>query len=170
MSTVKTQLETSGLSYATCSGTIEDAVGSLDGVSAVDSNFATDEASVEYDPSTTSLIEVYAATEDAGYEPVRDEGSQEAARESAAEREREKQRRLVLFGGALTVPFLPAMAGSSVSVMANSLAFRNYDPPRGLSAPRPLSVAVPVHRSSPSTRLTPPGRCTGNAGRPQMRP
>ncbi|WP_122090712.1 heavy metal translocating P-type ATPase [Halalkalicoccus subterraneus] len=60
------------MSCATCSGTIEEAVGSLDGVSDVDANFATDEGAVEYDPERVSLAEIYAAIEEAGYEPARE--------------------------------------------------------------------------------------------------
>nr|WP_303650208.1 heavy metal translocating P-type ATPase [Halalkalicoccus sp. NIPERK01] len=63
-------MEISGMSCATCSGTIEDAVGGLDGVREVDANFATDEGTVEYDPEAVSLAEIYAAIEEAGYEPA----------------------------------------------------------------------------------------------------
>ncbi|MFP8952807.1 heavy metal translocating P-type ATPase [Natrialbaceae archaeon A-arb3/5] len=68
---MKSSLSISGMSCATCSGTVEDAVADLDGVESVDVNFATDEGTVEYDPETTSLAEIYAAIESAGYEPDR---------------------------------------------------------------------------------------------------
>ncbi len=67
------------MSCATCSGTIEEAVGSLPGVHEVDANFATDEGSVEYDSDTTSLAEIYDAIEDAGYEPTRESATVEIA-------------------------------------------------------------------------------------------
>ncbi len=60
------------MSCATCSTTIEEATGSLDGVEEADANFATDEGTVEYDPETVSLAEIYGAIEDAGYEPARE--------------------------------------------------------------------------------------------------
>jgi Cu+-exporting ATPase len=63
-------LEIRGMSCANCSGTVEDALGELDGVRAANVNFATDEGTVEYDPDEVSLAEVYRAIEDAGYEPV----------------------------------------------------------------------------------------------------
>ncbi len=103
-------IEIGGMSCATCASANEEAIESVPGVLAADVNFASDEARVEYAPGATDIESVYDAIEDAGYEPVRDGESQGAARESAAEREREKQRRLVLFGGALTAPFLLVMA------------------------------------------------------------
>ncbi|WP_438267112.1 heavy metal translocating P-type ATPase [Haladaptatus salinisoli] len=69
--TEKTQLEIRGMSCANCSGTVGEALESLDGVREATVNFATDEGTVEYDPDEVSLADVYAAIEDAGYEPVR---------------------------------------------------------------------------------------------------
>ncbi|QLH78846.1 heavy metal translocating P-type ATPase [Halosimplex rubrum] len=62
------RLQLHGMSCANCSGTIEERVGSLAGVSSVDANYATDEGSVTYDPDETTLREIYDAIEDAGYE------------------------------------------------------------------------------------------------------
>lgn len=67
MSTRQTQLDIQGMSCANCSRTIADALRDLDGVSAANVNFATDEGSVEYDPEQTSLREMYDAVESAGY-------------------------------------------------------------------------------------------------------
>ncbi|USZ69714.1 HAD-IC family P-type ATPase (plasmid) [Halorussus salilacus] len=64
------RLEIRGMSCANCSGTVEDALGDLDGVGEANVNFATDEGTVEYDPETVSLAEIYRTVEDAGYEPV----------------------------------------------------------------------------------------------------
>nr|WP_158058987.1 heavy metal translocating P-type ATPase [Halorussus halophilus] len=69
----KTHLAIGGMSCANCSGTVEDALGELDGVREANVNFATDEGSVEYDPEDVSLGDIYAAVEDAGYDPVSDE-------------------------------------------------------------------------------------------------
>jgi len=63
----KTQLDITGMSCANCSGTIQDTLDSLEGVREVDANFATDEGTVRYDPSTVSLREIYDAIEEAGY-------------------------------------------------------------------------------------------------------
>ena len=102
------------MSCATCSGNIEEAVKSLDGVDEVSANFASDEALVTYNPAETDVEAVYEAIEDAGYEPVRNEegdGDMTEQRERAVERDLQKQRRLVLFGGMLTAPFIVAMIG-----------------------------------------------------------
>ena len=68
-----TRLAIRGMSCANCSGTVEDALGELDGVREVNVNYATDEGTVEYDPDAVSLGDVYAAIEDAGYDPVSEE-------------------------------------------------------------------------------------------------
>jgi Cu+-exporting ATPase len=70
--TQKISLEVAGMSCANCSATVSDALESLAGVRKANVNFATDEASVEFDPDTTSLADIYRAIEDAGYEPVSD--------------------------------------------------------------------------------------------------
>ncbi|GAA0508117.1 heavy metal translocating P-type ATPase [Halorubrum aquaticum] len=114
-----------GMSCSTCAATNEEAIGGVEGVVDVDVNAATDEARVEYNPVDAGLEDVYAAIEDAGYDPVResegdgaggsgDGGSGDAgddARKSAAERELAHQRRLVLAGGVLTLPFWYLMGG-----------------------------------------------------------
>ena len=72
MSTRKSQINIQGMSCANCSQTISDTVSSLDGVSAANINFATDEGSVTYDPEEISLGEIFGAIEEAGYSPVTD--------------------------------------------------------------------------------------------------
>ncbi|MEZ3164171.1 heavy metal translocating P-type ATPase [Halorubrum sp. RMP-47] len=70
MSTRSTRLDITGMSCANCSASVGDAVASLDGVAQADANYATDEATVEYDPAATSLAEIYDAIEGAGYGAV----------------------------------------------------------------------------------------------------
>ncbi|WP_424015393.1 heavy metal translocating P-type ATPase [Halorubrum xinjiangense] len=70
MSTRTTHLDITGMSCANCSASVGDAVESIDGVSRADANYATDEATVEYDPEATSLASIYDAIEDAGYGAV----------------------------------------------------------------------------------------------------
>ncbi|SFS97922.1 heavy metal translocating P-type ATPase [Halostagnicola kamekurae] len=72
MSQRKSRINIQGMSCANCSQTISEAVGSLDGVSEANINFATDEGSVTYDPETVSIGEIFDAIEDAGYTPVTD--------------------------------------------------------------------------------------------------
>ncbi|MBX0302964.1 heavy metal translocating P-type ATPase [Haloarcula salinisoli] len=185
------RLELTGMSCANCSGTIEDRVGGLDGVSSVDANYATDEGSVTYDPeqvsvadivdavhdagygvdtetatigitdmtcsncaqtntealeevagvvsadvnyatdeaqvtylpSVVSLADLYDAIEAAGYSPVRQEGGDSDDGQSSADRrdaarneEVRKQRRLTLFGAALSLPLAVFMANHLLSL------------------------------------------------------
>ncbi|MFP9060765.1 heavy metal translocating P-type ATPase [Natrialbaceae archaeon A-chndr2] len=101
-----------GMSCSTCSGTVQDALEAAPGVVSADVNFASDEARVRYNPVDTSLPELRRAIEDAGYEPVTDDEADEAAgsqRERAVERELTRQRKLVIGGGLLTLPFVPIM-------------------------------------------------------------
>jgi Cu+-exporting ATPase len=63
-------LHVTGMTCATCAETVGEAVDSLDGVSAVDVNVATDEAVVTYDPEAVSLRAVVDAIEDTGYGAV----------------------------------------------------------------------------------------------------
>ncbi|TYL39603.1 heavy metal translocating P-type ATPase [Natronococcus pandeyae] len=101
-----------GMSCSTCSGAVEDAVTDLPGVIRADVNFASDEARIEYNPNDVSLAEIHDAVEEAGYEPVRDEVEETqgaSQRERAVEKELRRQRRLVIGGGLLTLPFVPIM-------------------------------------------------------------
>ncbi len=100
-----------GMSCATCSGTVEEALADLAGVVDASANFAADEATVTYNPEDIDLGTIADAIDAAGYEPVRDDGGDDMTdrRERAVERELEKQRRLVILGGILAAPFLPMM-------------------------------------------------------------
>jgi len=99
-----------GMTCANCSATIEDAIGDLPGVVSVDANYATDEATVTYAPSVTSREDIYGAVEAAGYEPIRDDGEDggdgQSAKDAARAAELRRQRRLTLFGAALSAPLL----------------------------------------------------------------
>ncbi|MDQ2051835.1 heavy metal translocating P-type ATPase [Natronolimnohabitans sp. A-GB9] len=122
-----------GMSCSTCSEAVADAVCDLPGVVRADVNFASDEARVEYNPSDVSLAEVHAAIEDAGYDPVREEVEQTqgaSQRERAVEKELRRQRRLVIGGGLLTLPFVPMMFE-----MLFGLA--------GVASPIPAAIAHP---------------------------
>ncbi len=70
MSTERARLDIQGMSCANCSQTIADTLDDLDGVSAANINFATDEGTVEYDPEEASLAEIYDAIDAAGYHAV----------------------------------------------------------------------------------------------------
>ncbi|WP_226039754.1 heavy metal translocating P-type ATPase [Natrinema sp. DC36] len=97
------------MSCANCAETNESALEETPGVIDADVNYATDEATVEYNPDDVSLSDLYGAIEGAGYTPVRDEGDEESAgerRDAARQAELRKQRRLTIFGAVLSAPFL----------------------------------------------------------------
>ncbi|WP_254824382.1 heavy metal translocating P-type ATPase [Haloglomus halophilum] len=100
------------MSCANCSETVQEALERTSGVVSADVNFATDEAQVTYNPAEASLADCYAAIEDAGYSPVREddgdggEESSEDRRDAARNAEIRKQLRLTLFGAALAAPML----------------------------------------------------------------
>jgi P-type Cu+ transporter len=81
-----------GMSCAACAKAIERAVGKVDGVSSVSVNYATERASVKYDPSVARLSEIKQAIVKAGYSPLALEdarGTAAAVDEHKAAKERE---------------------------------------------------------------------------------
>ena len=107
-----TTIAITDMSCANCAETNEEALEGVPGVLSAEVNYATDEATVEYDPAETSREQLYAAIEDAGYSPVRDDGSGESEqdqRDAAREGEIRRQLRLTLFGAALSLPLIAFM-------------------------------------------------------------
>ncbi|MFC6755628.1 copper ion binding protein [Halomicroarcula sp. GCM10025894] len=123
---VDTETATIGITDMTCSNcaqTNTEALVGVAGVVSADVNYATDEAQVTYLPSVTSLSELYDAVEAAGYSPVREGGgdsddgqSSEDRRDAARNAEVRKQRRLTLFGAALSLPLLVFMTDHLLSL------------------------------------------------------
>jgi len=110
-----------GMSCATCAETIEDAVSDVPGVLTVDAGYASDETVVSYNPLDAESDQVHEAIEDAGYETVRDDrGGDEGG--TVAKRELERQRRLVVFGGIFTVPFVTIMADMFFGFLPEAIA------------------------------------------------
>ncbi|MCX6651539.1 MAG: heavy metal translocating P-type ATPase [Methanomassiliicoccales archaeon] len=56
-----------GMTCATCAGTISDSLSELEGVFGADVNLATERAAVTYDPEKVDLLKLQKAVEDAGY-------------------------------------------------------------------------------------------------------
>ncbi|WP_277540990.1 heavy metal translocating P-type ATPase [Haloarcula laminariae] len=124
---VDTETTTVGITDMSCANCAETNAAALEGVEGVvsaDVNYATDEAQVTYLPSVTSLSDLYDAIEDAGYSPVREDGTdgedsgQSSAdrRDAARDAEVRKQLRLTLFGAALSLPLLLFMADHLLSL------------------------------------------------------
>ena len=112
VATETTTMTVLGMSCSTCSGTVGEALEETQGVVSADVNFASDEARVRYNPADATLADLRRAVDDAGYEPVVDEAEADrtSQRERAVEAELARQRRLVILGGILTLPFVPIMA------------------------------------------------------------
>ncbi|ELY79570.1 heavy metal translocating P-type ATPase [Natrinema gari] len=97
------------MSCANCAETNETALESVPGVIDAEVNYATDEATVTYNPADVSLESLYEAIEEAGYTPVRDDGGAESdqeRRDAARQAETRKQLRLTILGAVLSAPFL----------------------------------------------------------------
>ena len=100
------------MSCANCAETNQQALEDVSGVISAEVNYATDEANIEYNPADTDHEQLYGAIEDAGYSPVRDDGSEESEqdqRDAAREGEIRRQLRLTLFGAALSLPLIAFM-------------------------------------------------------------
>lgn len=107
-----TSIAITDMSCANCAETNQEALEAVPGVLTAEVNYATDEATVEYNPADTDRENLYAAIEDAGYSPVRDDGSGESEqeqRDAAREGEIRRQLRLTLFGAALSLPLIAFM-------------------------------------------------------------
>ncbi|WP_410766286.1 heavy metal translocating P-type ATPase [Haloferax sp. DFSO60] len=101
----------SGMSCANCADANRTSLESVPGVLDAEVNFATDEANVTYNPAEVTLDDLYRAIEEAGYDPIReDDESEDDARDVARRDEIRKQKRLTLFGAALSVPLLLMLA------------------------------------------------------------
>jgi Cu+-exporting ATPase len=96
------------MSCANCADTVESALLSTPGVVSAEVNYATDEASVTYNPNDATLSDLYDAVESAGYSPVREAPDDAGTdrREAARREEIGRLRRLTLFGAALSLPLV----------------------------------------------------------------
>ena len=128
------------MSCANCADTNETALEDTPGVIDAEVNYATDEAQVTYNPADVSMDALYDAIEDAGYSPVREDGDDSGdAREVARGEELRKQRRLTLFGAALSAPLLVFMADHLLGL--GLFGERIFGVPVGLVA---FALATPV--------------------------
>ena len=112
------------MSCANCADSNAEALETLPGVIDAEVNYATDEAHVRYNPAAVDIDAFYDAIENAGYSPVRENGSGDGdssdvegndddgtnARDAAREAEIKRQLRLTLFGAALSAPLLLFLA------------------------------------------------------------
>jgi Cu+-exporting ATPase len=76
-----------GMTCAVCAQRVEKALGGVEGVESVSVNFATEKATVTYDPATATLPTLREAIEKAGYQAL----SSSLATSLDADRERKQQ-------------------------------------------------------------------------------
>src|SRR5215212_2464931 len=74
---LKTEIPITGMTCASCASRVERKLNELDGVHAT-VNFATERATVDYDPRAVDTADLTAAVESAGYEAVLPEGGEDA--------------------------------------------------------------------------------------------
>ena len=65
--TDKTTLKLQGMSCAGCANAIEKAISNVSGVEECEVNFASEQATVTFNPKQTNLETIQSAVEDAGY-------------------------------------------------------------------------------------------------------
>src|SRR3954451_214204 len=132
------ELPITGMTCASCANRIERRLNTLDGVSA-SVNYATEKATVDFDPATVAPEQLVAAVEAAGYQAVLPSDEPEAP---AAEDEMAPLRRRLLISAVLSVPVL-------LLAMIRPLQFDNWQwLTLQLATPVILWGAWPFHRAA----------------------
>ena len=93
-------LKIAGMSCASCAATIEKALKRLEGVKSAHVNFATERATIEYDPSTVSILDLRKAVQDVGYIVESEEEVDKSVEEM------EDARRRMIYAWAFTIPII----------------------------------------------------------------
>lgn len=133
----RTELAISGMTCASCAARVERALRRADGVLDAAVNFATERATVRYDPEETSVADLRRVIQDAGYEAreTREQGTEKDREQREREVEIRRQTRVFFLAAVLSVPL--------VSLMASHL-FGITLPPLLASAPFQFVFATPV--------------------------
>lgn len=98
--TREVSLKIAGMSCASCAATIEKALRKLEGVKSAHVNFATERATVEYDPSIISILDLRKVVQDVGYEVESEEEVDKSIEEMKSARKR------MLVAWAFTIPII----------------------------------------------------------------
>ena len=114
----KVILSVAGMTCATCVGRVEKALRSLPGVAEANVNFATEKATVAFDPTLVSVGDMARAVEDAGYH-VLTPGEADEERKAAEELFHEKERRDIL----RKLIFSLVMAGIAIPLSMSMMSF-----------------------------------------------
>jgi P-type Cu+ transporter len=137
----RVELPIEGMTCASCAGRVEKSLNRLDGVEAT-VNFATERASVEFDPARVEPEQLLGAVESVGYSaalpaPAGEEGAHEGEPDPT-----EDLRRRLVFAAALSLPVL-------LMAMIEPLQFRNWQwLSLQLAAPVVLWAGWPFHKAA----------------------
>ncbi|MDP9135488.1 MAG: cation-translocating P-type ATPase, partial [Actinomycetota bacterium] len=105
MPTEQMDLPIAGMTCASCAARVEKSLNRLDGVDAA-VNYATEKATVEYDPAAIAPTDLVAAVEAAGYQAVMPAGGEREVEAPAAEDPTAPLRQRLLISAALSLPVL----------------------------------------------------------------
>jgi P-type Cu+ transporter len=96
-----------GMTCASCTGTVEESIMALDGVFSASANLATEKVKVRYDPEKVRLAQIKQAIRDAGYD-VLEAATVDAERDLRRD-EMLRQKKLLIFAVSLAVPTMVLM-------------------------------------------------------------
>ncbi|MFA5312987.1 MAG: heavy metal translocating P-type ATPase [Methanomassiliicoccales archaeon] len=96
-----------GMTCASCTGSVEEGIMELDGVFSASANLATEKVMVKYDPQKVRIGQIKQAIRDSGYD-VLDATTVDAERD-LRQKEMVRQKRLLFFALALAVPTMVLM-------------------------------------------------------------
>jgi len=135
------ELPIAGMTCASCAVRVEKKLNKLDGVAA-QVNYATEKASVEFDPATVSEDDLVAAVESAGYQAIRPVEAAAAADAADSVDDTAPLRWRLILSAALSAPVL-------VLAMVPALQFENWQwLSLNLATPVVLWGAWPFHRAA----------------------
>lgn len=105
------RLAIDGMTCASCSGRVEKALRSTDGVITATVNLASEVASVAYTPGRTDLAALIARVVEAGYEahPAPSDAEEQTRRDAEVRRREQREVGLLVFSAVLTLPLVLPM-------------------------------------------------------------
>ena len=112
--TSKCTLNLTGMSCQSCAQSISKSLNKVEGVTEANVNFATEEATVRFDPEKSGREDLVRAVEDAGYGVAGGEESEEAEDESVEEMRRAKWRMVLAW--AITGPIIALMVPEMLGI------------------------------------------------------
>lgn len=120
----KATLSISGMTCAACANRVEKALKKVDGVINANVNLATEKARVDYVPGKTSLDQLIAAVQRAGYTAKTDQDVDADSIREARLREYQKQKQMFKVGAVLSFFFLLQMISDFAMIYTHDAAFR----------------------------------------------